>query len=129
MLTALSIRDIVLIEKLDIALDKGLTVLTGETGAGKSIVLDALGLALGGRADVYLREQAQEHTARDRRNDKRGAGPRHEPLERPERKRLRDAKNAEVNERDDPNKRRNRRVVCRRPERDDPPCAHLRSTP
>ncbi len=43
MLTALSIRDIVLIEKLDISLDKGLTVLTGETGAGKSILLDSLG--------------------------------------------------------------------------------------
>ena len=37
MLTALSIRDIVLIEKLDLALDQGLTILTGETGAGKSI--------------------------------------------------------------------------------------------
>ena len=49
MLTALSIRDIVLIEKLDISLEEGLTVLTGETGAGKSILLDALGLALGGR--------------------------------------------------------------------------------
>jgi predicted ATP-binding protein involved in virulence len=44
MLTALSIRDIVLIEKLDISLEEGLTVLTGETGAGKSILLDALGL-------------------------------------------------------------------------------------
>lgn len=54
MLTALSIRDIVLIEKLDIALDKGLTVLTGETGAGKSILLDALGLALGARGDSSL---------------------------------------------------------------------------
>jgi DNA repair protein RecN (Recombination protein N) len=54
MLTALSIRDIVLIEKLDIALDRGLTVLTGETGAGKSILLDALGLALGARGDSSL---------------------------------------------------------------------------
>src|SRR3954452_25131041 len=54
MLTALSIRDIVLIEKLDIALDGGLTVLTGETGAGKSILLDALGLALGARGDSGL---------------------------------------------------------------------------
>ena len=54
MLTALSIRDIVLIEKLDIALDKGLTVLTGETGAGKSILLDSLGLALGARGDSSL---------------------------------------------------------------------------
>ncbi len=54
MLTALSIRDIVLIEKLDISLEEGLTVLTGETGAGKSILLDALGLALGGRGDSGL---------------------------------------------------------------------------
>ena len=54
MLTGLSIRDIVLIEKLDIAPERGLTVLTGETGAGKSILLDALGLALGGRGDSSL---------------------------------------------------------------------------
>ena len=54
MLTALSIRDIVLIEKLDISLEKGLTVLSGETGAGKSILLDALGLALGARGDSNL---------------------------------------------------------------------------
>ena len=54
MLTALSIRDIVLIEKLDISLEKGLTVLTGETGAGKSILLDSLGLALGARGDSGL---------------------------------------------------------------------------
>ncbi|MBM3520537.1 MAG: DNA repair protein RecN [Alphaproteobacteria bacterium] len=54
MLTGLSIRDIVLIEKLDIAPERGLTVLTGETGAGKSILLDALGLALGARGDSGL---------------------------------------------------------------------------
>ena len=54
MLTALSIRDIVLIEKLDLALENGLTILTGETGAGKSILLDALGLALGARGDSNL---------------------------------------------------------------------------
>lgn len=54
MLTALSIRDIVLIEKLDLTLERGLTVLTGETGAGKSILLDALGLALGARGDSSL---------------------------------------------------------------------------
>jgi DNA repair protein RecN (Recombination protein N) len=54
MLTALSIRDIVLIEKLDISLEKGLTVLSGETGAGKSILLDSLGLALGARGDSSL---------------------------------------------------------------------------
>ncbi|MEP9366169.1 DNA repair protein RecN [Xanthobacter sp. VNH20] len=54
MLSSLSIRDIVLIEKLDLALADGLTVLTGETGAGKSILLDALSLALGGRGDGSL---------------------------------------------------------------------------
>ena len=54
MLTNLSIRNIVLIEKLDLEFDSGLTVLTGETGAGKSILLDALGLALGSRADFSL---------------------------------------------------------------------------
>lgn len=54
MLTALSIRDIVLIEKLDLVLDHGLTILTGETGAGKSILLDSLGLALGARGDSTL---------------------------------------------------------------------------
>ncbi len=54
MLTALSIRDIVLIEKLDLDLEAGLSVLTGETGAGKSILLDSLGLALGARGDAGL---------------------------------------------------------------------------
>jgi len=54
MLTALSIRDIVLIEKLDISFEDGMTVLTGETGAGKSILLDAFGLALGARGDSTL---------------------------------------------------------------------------
>jgi DNA repair protein RecN (Recombination protein N) len=54
MLVHLSIRDIVLIERLDLALVAGLSVLTGETGAGKSILLDALSLALGGRGDGGL---------------------------------------------------------------------------
>ncbi|NIJ41010.1 DNA repair protein RecN (Recombination protein N) [Parvibaculum indicum] len=54
MLVTLSIRDIVLIEKLELSLDSGLCTLTGETGAGKSILLDALGLAIGGRADAGL---------------------------------------------------------------------------
>ncbi len=54
MLTALSIRDVVLIERLDLSFGAGLTVLTGETGAGKSILLDSLGLALGARADAGL---------------------------------------------------------------------------
>ena len=54
MLTSLSIRDIVLVETLDLEFGPGLTVLTGETGAGKSIILDALGLATGARADGGL---------------------------------------------------------------------------
>jgi DNA repair protein RecN (Recombination protein N) len=54
MLTSLAIRDVVLVERLDLAFEPGLCVLTGETGAGKSILLDALGLALGGRADRDL---------------------------------------------------------------------------
>ena len=57
MLTSLSIRDVVLIEALDLEFDHGLGVLTGETGAGKSILLDALGLALGDRADSGLVRQ------------------------------------------------------------------------
>jgi DNA repair protein RecN (Recombination protein N) len=54
MLTSLAIRDVVLIERLDLAFGPGLTVLTGETGAGKSILLDSLGLALGARAESGL---------------------------------------------------------------------------
>ncbi len=54
MLASLSIRDIVLIDRLDLTFADGLCVLTGETGAGKSILLDALGLALGARADQQL---------------------------------------------------------------------------
>jgi len=54
MLTALNIRNIVLIEGLELAFGPGLGVLTGETGAGKSILLDALGLVLGNRAESSL---------------------------------------------------------------------------
>ena len=54
MLTLLAIRNIVLIEALDLSFGDGLGVLTGETGAGKSILLDALGLVLGARADSGL---------------------------------------------------------------------------
>lgn len=60
MLSQLSIRDIVLIERLDLAFETGLSVLTGETGAGKSILLDSLSLALGGRGDGGLVRHGEE---------------------------------------------------------------------
>ncbi len=60
MLSRLSIRDIVLIDRLDIDFAAGLAVLTGETGAGKSILLDAFALALGGRGDQALVRQGAE---------------------------------------------------------------------
>ncbi|MFL1877006.1 AAA family ATPase, partial [Hansschlegelia beijingensis] len=59
MLARLSIRDIILIDRLDVDFDGGLSVLTGETGAGKSIVLDAVSLALGGRGDGGLVRQGE----------------------------------------------------------------------
>jgi DNA repair protein RecN (Recombination protein N) len=60
MLARLSIRDIVLIDRLDIDFAGGLSVLTGETGAGKSILLDAFALALGARGDATLVRQGAE---------------------------------------------------------------------
>ena len=60
MLTALSIRNVVLIEALDLDFARGLSVLTGETGAGKSILLDALGLALGDRGDTALVRRGED---------------------------------------------------------------------
>jgi DNA repair protein RecN (Recombination protein N) len=60
MLARLSIRDIVLIDRLDIDFTSGLSVLTGETGAGKSILLDAFALALGARGDVTLVREGTE---------------------------------------------------------------------
>ncbi|MGV8996710.1 MAG: DNA repair protein RecN [Parvibaculaceae bacterium] len=60
MLATLSIRDIVLIDRLELALAPHLCALTGETGAGKSILLDALGLAIGGRSDAGLVSQSAE---------------------------------------------------------------------
>ena len=60
MLTSLSIRNVVLIDRLDLDFQSGLSVLTGETGAGKSILLDSLGLILGNRGDIGLIRQGEE---------------------------------------------------------------------
>lgn len=59
MLVTLSIRDIVLIDRLDLDFAAGMSVLTGETGAGKSILLDSLSLAIGGRGDADLVRQGE----------------------------------------------------------------------
>ncbi|MCF8709024.1 DNA repair protein RecN [Rhizorhapis sp. SPR117] len=63
MLISLSIRNVVLIEGLDLEFGGGLGVLTGETGAGKSILLDSLGLALGARADTGLVRQGEDRAS------------------------------------------------------------------
>jgi len=52
MLTQLTVSNYAIAERVELQFGKGMTALTGETGAGKSIVLDALGLAMGGRADA-----------------------------------------------------------------------------
>ncbi|MEA3058194.1 MAG: repair protein RecN, partial [Sphingomonadales bacterium] len=63
MLRQLAIHHVVLVERLDLEFEPGLGVLTGETGAGKSILLDALGLALGARADSGLVRSGQDGAA------------------------------------------------------------------
>src|ERR1700753_3396960 len=63
MLSALTIRDIVLIEQAALEFAPGLNVLTGETGAGKSILLDSLGLAVGGRGRATVRAGATQGAA------------------------------------------------------------------
>jgi DNA repair protein RecN (Recombination protein N) len=63
MLRQLAIHNIVLVERLELEFEPGLGVLTGETGAGKSILLDALGLALGARADTALVRSGQDSAA------------------------------------------------------------------
>lgn len=63
MLVGLSIRNVVLIDRLDLTFDSGLSVLTGETGAGKSILLDALGLSLGMRAEAGLVRQGNDQAS------------------------------------------------------------------
>ena len=59
-LKRIALRDFVIVRELDLDLADGFGVLTGETGAGKSILLDALGLALGARADTALVRAGQE---------------------------------------------------------------------
>ncbi|MFL6728433.1 MAG: AAA family ATPase, partial [Sphingomicrobium sp.] len=63
MLRQLAIHNIVLVERLELEFEPGLGVLTGETGAGKSILLDALGLALGSRAETGLVRSGQDSAA------------------------------------------------------------------
>ena len=63
MLASLTIRDVVLIDRLDLAFGPGLTALTGETGAGKSILLDSLGLALGARAEAGMVRAGQAQSS------------------------------------------------------------------
>src|SRR5581483_1860067 len=63
MLLGLTIRDVVLIDRLSLAFRPGLCVLTGETGAGKSILLDALGLAIGRRAESGLVRHGAEQAS------------------------------------------------------------------
>jgi DNA repair protein RecN (Recombination protein N) len=63
MLRQLAVNNVVLVERLELEFEPGLGVLTGETGAGKSILLDALGLALGARADTGLVRAGQDQAS------------------------------------------------------------------
>ncbi|HJQ84657.1 MAG TPA: AAA family ATPase, partial [Candidatus Binatia bacterium] len=63
MLRTLRVRDLAIIEELELVLEPGLNVITGETGAGKSILLQALDLALGGRPDADLVRTGAEEAA------------------------------------------------------------------
>ena len=81
MLQSLSIRDVVLIERLDLSFGGGLGVLTGETGAGKSILLDSLGLALGQRAEARLVRHGAKQASVSATFEVAAAGPVGEVLE------------------------------------------------
>src|SRR2546421_5424303 len=60
MLTTLAIRNFILVDQLELDFANGFTVLTGETGAGKSILIDALALVLGGRGEALAVRQGAE---------------------------------------------------------------------
>jgi DNA repair protein RecN (Recombination protein N) len=77
MLRQLSVHNVVLVERLELEFEPGLGVLTGETGAGKSILLDALGLALGSRADSALVRSGQDSAAVSAEIELPGAHPVH----------------------------------------------------
>jgi DNA repair protein RecN (Recombination protein N) len=74
MLRSLAIRDFVIVERLELEFASGFTVLTGETGAGKSILIDALALVLGGRADSLMVSQGAERAEISAEFDVRAAG-------------------------------------------------------
>jgi DNA repair protein RecN (Recombination protein N) len=75
MLRQLAIHNVVLVERLELEFEPGLGVLTGETGAGKSILLDALGLALGSRADSSLVRSGEDNAAVSAELELRGVHP------------------------------------------------------
>lgn len=60
MLAHLSVNNFAIVKSLQLELSKGMTTITGETGAGKSIAIDALGLCLGGRAEAGMVRQGEE---------------------------------------------------------------------
>ncbi|HGF7526532.1 TPA: AAA family ATPase, partial [Vibrio cholerae] len=62
MLAHLSINNFAIVKSLQLELSKGMTTITGETGAGKSIAIDALGLCLGGRAEASMVRQGEDKT-------------------------------------------------------------------
>ena len=83
MLVQLAIRDIVLIDRLDLEFGSGLTVLTGETGAGKSVLVDAFSLSLGARGDGTLVRQGEARAGDGRFRSAAASGARRRPVAGP----------------------------------------------